>query len=547
MSEHSQKEIDAAIQDHMRAQQREQQILSQLLGKLRSQASHHLVLEVRMGDVSSYLTSVTLNWVQQKVRFAADLPIFRESSEGSKRIPVDHSTVEMVQQRQPDWRRQLVMATYLTTTHHKFPPLLLVGYQHWVYKKQDEKWGTDASATHSSLTLRGLEPTGTYWDLDDTKTEFYALDGQHRLMAILGLRDLIQTGKLHALDQKGTPKKGGMLSREEIIDYWHQKTGQSRADIHERLQRLMDERIGVEIIPAVCEGETYEEALRRLRQMFVDVNEHAKKLSSSELAQLDETNGYRVVCRRLLGEHILFRTADDAKWPKVDTTRTTLTETSNSYTTLKTLVEIVKRYLTENKTLSESANYVSWEHAIAKGIFSRPEETALDRGKQAMIEYFNHLETIPSHKAFIDGKLASELRKSKGGEDNILFRPVVQMALAEAIGKLVTRGVSLSNIVEELGRREQQGQLRLTERKAPWFGVLWDPSGKMRRHKKNEQLCCRLFQYLLGGGIEDDVDRAQLREDFAAQRRTDIEGDWSIDLNGNVVKTDKVRLPNPWR
>ena len=52
-----------------------------------------------------------------------------------------------------------------------------------------------------------------------------------------------------------------------------------------------------------------------------------------------------------------------------------------------------------------------------------------------MDEYFNHLATLPSHVAFIQGKPASDLRK-KEGEDNILFRPVVQIALAEAIGKL---------------------------------------------------------------------------------------------------------------
>ena len=383
MSELSQKDLDAAIEDHMMREQKEALFLNQLLGKFRRQASRHFVLQVRMGEVSSYLTSVRLTWVHQKVRFAADLPIFRESSEGSKRISVDPETLEMVQQRQPDWRRQLEMATYLTTTHHKFPPLLLVGHQHWVFENKDEKWGTDERATCDSLTLTGLDPTGIYWGLDDTETEFYALDGQHRLMAILGLRDLIQNGKLHALDQEGNPKKGRSLSREEIIDYLHNSTGKSRADIHERLQCLMDERIGVEIVPAVCQGETYDKALRRLRQLFVDVNEHAKRLSSSELVQLDENNGYRVVCRRLLllPENKLCYTAPDMKWPKVDTTRITLPERSNSYTTLKTLAEIVKRYLTENKVLPESDKYVSWGQAIAKGIYFRPEEKELDRGQ----------------------------------------------------------------------------------------------------------------------------------------------------------------------
>ena len=550
MSEPSQQDMDALL-DVMKAQQREQLVLSQLLEKLRTQTSHHFVLQVRMGDVSSYLTSITLEWVTNKVRFAADLPIFRESREGSKRIQVDPETIEQLQQRQPDWRRQLQMAAYLATRrHHKFPPLLLVGYQRWVYEDRHDRWGTDARAMNDSLTLRGLEPTGTYWDLDDTETEFYALDGQHRLMAILGVRELIQTGQLHALDEKRKPKKGGGLSREEIVDHIHNGTGESPADIHERLQHLMDERIGIEIVPAVRMGETYGEALRRLRQMFVDVNENAKVLSRSELAQLDETNGYRVVSRRLLAKHDLLKsgtTADGEQRTKVDTTRSTLPEGSNCYTTLDTLAKIVRLYLKENKALRESSNYASWDNLVAKGVFIRPEDSALEQGAQAMDEYFDHLATIPSHVAFIQGKPASELRKSDDGEDNILFRPMVQTVLAEAIGKLVSRGVSLKNAVEELGRQEQRGQLRLTQRTGPWFGVLCDTSGNMRRHKKNEELCCRLFQYLLGGGLEDDFDREKLREDFAAERRPDAERDLAIDLEGKPVPTAEVRLPNPWR
>lgn len=548
MSDPSQQDINALL-DVMEIQQKQQLVLSQLLEKLRSQTSHHFVLQVRMGDVSSYLTSVPLGWVAQKVGFAADLPIFRESSEGSKRIPIDPETVEQVQQRQPDWRRQLQMAAYLATRrHHKFPPLLLVGYQRWVYEDQHEKWGTDASAMNDSLTLRGLEPTGTYWDLDDTETEFYALDGQHRLMAILGLRDLIQTGQLHALDKERVPRKS-VLSREEIVDHIHNGTGENPAAIHERLQHLMDERIGVEIVPAVRMGETYDEALRRLRQMFVDVNENAKALSRSELAQLDETNGYRVVARRLLAEHDLLRsgtTADGEQRPKVDAVRTTLTEGSDCYTTLNTLVDVVRRYLKENKTLADSGNYASWDNLVAKGIYVRPEDSSLEQGKKAMAEYFDHVATIPSHEAFIQGKPASELR-NPDSDDNILFRPLVQTALAEAIGKLATRGVSPKNVVQELARQEALGQLKLRPRTSPWFGVLWDPTGKMQRHRKNEELCSRLFQYLLGGGIEDDYDRDKLRSNFADARQIDQEKGLAINLEGKTVPKSEVRLPNPWR
>ena len=281
--------------------------------------------------------------------------------------------------------------------------------------------------------------------------------------------------------------------------------------------------------------------------MFVDVNENAKPLSRSELSLLDESNGYRVVARRLIAKHDLLRNsiATDGE-PKVDTTRTNLPESSNCYTTLDTLTEIVRQYLSENKTLEGSSNYASWGKLVAKGVFVRPEDSELDLGIQDMLEYFEHLATIPSHIAFVQGKPASELRKSDVG-DNILFRPLVQTVLAEAIGKLVTSGVSLKNAVEELSRQEERDQLRLTRRTSPWFGVLYDPSGKMRRHKTNKDLCGRLFQYLLGGGVVDDFDRAKLRDDFAAQRQIDQENELAIDLEGNTVKTDEVRLPNPWR
>ncbi|MCY4508094.1 MAG: DGQHR domain-containing protein [Acidobacteria bacterium] len=166
---------------------RKRRALSVLLGDLRTKAEHHLAIQVQMGEVDSYITSVPLRWIAAKVGFAADLPLFRESIEGSKRIAADQDTIETVQQRHPDWRRQQELTAYLATRrHHKFPPLLLVAYQHWVYEGDSDKWAPDGTAMNDSLTLASLEPTGTYWDLDDSETLLYAFDGQHRLMAIQG-------------------------------------------------------------------------------------------------------------------------------------------------------------------------------------------------------------------------------------------------------------------------------------------------------------------------------------------------------------------------
>lgn len=525
---------DIDVSDVVHREARNRQALSLLLDELHTKDRHHLAIQVQMGMVNSYVTSVPLRWIAANVGFAADLPIFTESAEGSKRIDVDPDTIEMIQQRQPDWRRQQDMTEYLAVRqHHKFPPLLLVAYQHWVYEVDSDKWGPDGKAMCDSLTVTNLEPNGTYWDLDDTNTLFYALDGQHRLMAILGLRDMVTTGSLHKLDENRKPQNKPPLSRDELIKHG---SGDKNA-IHERLQHAMDERIGIEIMPAVISGETLGHALRRLRRLFVDVNKNAKTLTKSELAQLDEDNGFTIVARKLMGRHALLRNS-------VDTTKPTLSEKSPSYTTLHHLSTIVERYLVESETPPQVA---LWRPV--KTIPNRPDDESLEVGTSAMTEYFDALARLPSHEAFIQGKPAGDIRStdnSGSADANILFRPIAQMALAEAIGKLSHKGISLETIIDVLAEQEGHGQLRLTDPSTPWFGVLCNatPPYKMRRHKKNEILCCRLFQYLLGGGISDDVDRALLRDDFARQRLVD--DDHAIDLKGKRVKLDSVRLPTPW-
>lgn len=104
---------DIDVSDVVHREARNRQVLSFLLGELHTKDRHHLAIQAQMGKVDSYVTSVPLRWIAANVGFAADLPIFTESAEGSKRIDVDPDTIEMIQQRQPDWRRQQDMTEYL--------------------------------------------------------------------------------------------------------------------------------------------------------------------------------------------------------------------------------------------------------------------------------------------------------------------------------------------------------------------------------------------------------------------------------------------------
>lgn len=533
-------------EEYLEHEQRGQRLFEMFLEKFRDRRGHHLALHVRMGETSSYVTSVTLDWVAEKVRFAADLPIFerKQVAKGSMAVQVDDETISAIQQRRPNWNRQLPMTIYLASRrHHKFPPLLLVGYQPWVYLKNDEKWGTNNRAMDDSLTVASLEPAGIYCDLQDRDTVFYALDGQHRLMAIQGLKELLATGSLARRD-RFNKQKTDRVTLEEIISYIQKETQEEDGVIHNRLQALMQERIGIEIIPAVISGESYEEAHRRLRQIFVDVNEHAKRPTKGENVLLDEQDGFRIVARRVMAAHPFLK-------GKVELEQSTLRETADKYTTLQALASISEHYLGQNESLDEHSRFAEWGSEIwGKGDDYdplRPNEEELASGVVYLTEYFNMLQTLPSHTRFSQGKSAADIR-SVNGEDNILFRPIAQTALAQAFARLVTDGANLNTLVEELCSQENNGQLKLRAPTSPWFGVLSDPiSGGMRRHKRAELLCARLFEYLLGGGLKEDDDRERLRMDFADARKADQTGEVAYDLAGGQVALDKVLLPQPWR
>ena len=534
--------VDEVISDVMARENRNRQALSMLLEQQRDMTGHHLALHAHMGETSSYITAVTLNWVNEHVSFAGDLPIFKSKvDEKSKKVPVDENTIGEIQQRQPDWRRQLPMAFYLATRKkHKFPPLLVVGYQGWVYNEDAEEWGMDKRAMRDSLTVKSLEPNGLYCDLDDKNTNFYALDGQHRLMAIQGLKILLSTGHLSALDVDGRPRRTSGITRDEVIQHIQAETKENEGDIHARLEKLMFERIGIEIIPSVNDGENYEEALFRMRGIFVDVNENAKKLTKGEIVQLDEIDGFRVVARNIMVSHPLLKGHG-----RVDLKASQLAESSESYTTLQSLVEIARGYLGYKRRFSGWKLPIQGDRNLG---FMRPSENELDAGAAELRKYLDALMGLPSHMKFVQGKKAADIR-NKDGEDNILFRPIAQMALAEAVAILESgehgNEMTLEKIMQELSRQEERGQLKLRDRKAPWFGVLCDTEEKMRRQKASQNLCRDLFCYLLGGGIASDDDRAALQDEFANARH--IDAGVSVDMQGENVPMEKVLLPSPWR
>ena len=94
-------------------------------------------------------------------------------------------------------------------------------------------------------------------------------------MGLKGLRDLLD-GALIAKKQDGSASSGASSKITlEDVEKECNKTAESLSRI------IMYETIGIEIIPAVMKGETLKDAISRLRNIFVDVNQNARRLGKS--------------------------------------------------------------------------------------------------------------------------------------------------------------------------------------------------------------------------------------------------------------------------
>lgn len=298
---------DLTVGDILAQQQRRSSALALLLHQQRERNGHFLALSAPMGKtmryetITSYVTTVSLSWIADNVRFPQDLPLFKNKLDPkTNKFIVDTESINNIQQKPPDWRRQLPMTLYLAgPRNHKFSPILVVGYQRWVCEREDPAWAVDDRATRDSLSVAPLEHKGLYCDFDSDQTQFYALDGQHRLMAILGLKTFLTEGQLPFKDVNGGIRSKPAITRNMLLDEVKRRIQQDPGALDHYLQDLMSERIGIEIIPAVAKGETYSESRFRVRRIFVDINANAKALTKDELIQLNEDDGFRIVARML--------------------------------------------------------------------------------------------------------------------------------------------------------------------------------------------------------------------------------------------------------
>ncbi len=225
--------------------------------------SQIMVQQTKMGNVTAYLGSVTLEWFAKKVKFASTLPILQNKyNPVTDNIEIDADSIEQIQERSLDWSRQSSLLQYLAIhRNHKFPPVLVVISQPWVNDEKSDLWDGEGRAKKATTDFIPSDTNSHIGLLNvgEEDANIYVLDGQHRLMGVQGLLELLENGRIARYNRDKIPTDS-YIDLSELVD-------QYRIDV-DYLKQLPQEKIGIEFICAVNSGETYSEAKQRVRSIF---------------------------------------------------------------------------------------------------------------------------------------------------------------------------------------------------------------------------------------------------------------------------------------
>lgn len=489
------------------------------------------VQKTQMSGREAYLGAVTLEWFANHVTFASRLPLFHHKiNPENDRVEIDTETIDQIQQRPLDWSRQAPLAQYLAVKkYHKFPPVLVVIDRPWVNNPHGAEWDEEGRATKSTIDFIPVDGEGKVGILDLAQDiRIFALDGQHRLMGVQGLMELITTGKLQRY-KKDKQALGSFLTIEDISQTYNIDPLY--------FQNLAQEEIGIEFIAAVVAGETRQEARQRVRSIFVHVNLMAVPLTKGQLAQLDEDDGFSIVARKIAVTHPLLQDRQ-YRHSRVNWNSATVAAKSTVFTTLQALKDMSQGYL--------SHKFPNWKSSDRKNLIPlRPEDEELAEGIAKFNQLFDYLANLPSYQRMEEGIETPKLRRfsfeKNGGEGNMLFRPIGQIALVQALGILVFRKQFYwEDIFKKLRQYDLDGGFSGMEYpQSIWYGILYDPHQR-KVLVSGKDLASRLLIYLMGG-IEDDFERAELRRAVAINRH--VGSGQCMGFEGKFVKPREVGLP----
>lgn len=470
---------NANLAAKLKQREEEDQVVLETAGELIkpkiSKGGNTVVVQCQMGkiqsgeetkDIISYIGTRTIRDLSNDALFklGIEMEFMKGSFDSKGQLIVDQNNSEELAQRAPDFSRQISMTSYLLRNkYRKFGTILVVVSPKWVNDATHENW--DAKTGRAKVTsiqfeklIPSVEEVGV---IEVGSVDVFALDGQHRLIGMRGLKELA-AGKIF-------PKKRGGEAKKEPIDKneFLELNGSTSSELDE----IFDEKITVEYLPAVIVGETMREAKQRIRSVFVAINKNAKKPVAGETILLDEDDGYAIIARAIGKSHRLLKA--NGTEGRVNWRNTSIPKRSHWIITLQHLRTMSQTYLEQ----AAPELVLLWENQ--KLGTQRPSDEQLADGRKLMSELFDHLSKLPTCQKIMACHKGEDLDKIRIDESNILTRPIGFTILADAIGQLILGGEDLKQIFAKLEKLDDAGGFEQEPRTSIWWGVTLDPRARM--------------------------------------------------------------------
>lgn len=527
-----------SLEDMAERQRQQDQALASVLDAKMKDPRYVLVQQAKMGSTPSYHAARALRWINKEVKLFSALPLLSHKIDPKGNFIIDEESVALLEQRAPNWARQYPMVRYLAEQpDRKFPAILVVVSAPWVDNDDAPEWDAEHLATRDSLDITFLDGGEQLGLLDLHGTTLYVIDGQHRLIAIQGIEEIESTHAFVPKSAGGNAQHNKRMTEVEL----HEAFGVDEINA----TAILNETMGVEFVPAVMKGENREEARIRIRRIFEAINLTAQPLSLGEAYTISESDGFAILGKHIGLGHPLFK--KDKPGDRINWKTSGLPAKSLWLTTFATLRDVAFGYL------GTKAPYDEWRRK-RKEVARRPSDSTLEAAEAEMRLFWDQVAELPVFVDIRGGGSIDEWRqfkteKTPDGKGHLLLRPLGQMVLADALGKITgpdgpKPAPTLDELFKKLTEYDKSGGFTGVHTwESVWHGITFNPS-RETMNLEGRATAVLLLRHLLVGLPPSE--EAQLAAEFRSLRTLRISDDdvRYINYDGKEVEDEAdVQLP----
>ena len=275
-----------------------------------------------------------------------------------------------------------------------------------------------------------------------------------------------------------------------VLDGQH-RLASIRAAMNSGDDAVKDDDVSVVIV----RHEDSQQGVVNTRRLFTHLNRYAKRTTDSENITIDEDDGYAIVTRRLVRQHPVLQ---DKIWYKArslpqsgsDGKGPNAIDARECFTTLQTVYNCNKALLQDKHHFGKN-----WERV-------RPDHDLLDQLTEECKNFWDGLRQIqPIELVALGHRKCYEFRpheQERRGEGHLLFRPIGQEALAEAVADIMEDPESEFDEIAQICQVCAEIDWKLAS--PPWAGLFFGEGGRMLSDntRKRQSVGSKLLRYMLG-------------------------------------------------